>query len=133
MAVYCGASVLSSCINENMDPNLPPDPTGGTAGSTNQLIFDLADPTNSKLNSVGGYVIKNNIVVARISDTAFAAVTLICSHDNKKEITYRNGEFYCTAHGARFNNEGVGLNSKGSKGLKTYQTVFSGTTLRVLL
>ncbi|OOG72436.1 hypothetical protein B0E43_15960 [Algoriphagus sp. A40] len=128
-AVYCAASGLSSCVNESMDPTLPP----GTGGNTNELVLDLTNPTYSKLNTVGNYVIVNSIVIARVSETAFAAVTQVCSHEGKKKVNFRNGEFYCPEHGARFGTGGNGLNSEGKKGLKTYQTEFSGTSLKVFL
>lgn len=129
-AVYCAASGLSSCVNESMDPNLPPDTTGG---NTNQLVLDLTNATYSKLNTVGNYVITNSIVIARVSATSFAAVTQVCSHEGKKKVYYLNGEFYCPEHGARFSTTGTGLNSKGSKGIKTYRTELNGTTLTVFL
>ncbi len=128
-AVYCAASGLSSCVNESMDPTLPP----GTGGNTNELTLDLNDPTYSKLNTVGNYVIVGGIVIARISETSFAAMTQVCSHEGKRKVYFRSGEFYCPEHGALFDTSGKGLNSKGSKGLKTYQTQFSGTTLIVTL
>lgn len=128
-AVYCAASGLSSCVNESMDPNLPPN----SGGNPNELVFDLTNPTYAKLNTVGNYIIVSNIVIARVSETAFAAVTQVCSHEGKKKVYYRNGEFYCPEHGARFDTAGSGLNSEGKKGLKTYQTEFSGTTLKVFI
>ncbi len=128
-AVYCAASGLSSCVNESMDPTLPP----GTGGNANELTLDLNDPNYSKLNTVGNFVIVNGIVIARISTTGFAAVTQVCSHEGKRKVTFRSGEFYCPEHGARFDTAGKGLNSEGKKGLKSYQTQLSGTTLTVLL
>lgn len=130
-AVYCAASGLSSCVNESMDPTLPPPDGGNSGGNTNELVFDLTNPTYSKLNTVGNYIIQNSIVIARVSETAFAAVTQVCSHEGKKKVYFRSGEFYCPEHGARFDVAGNGLNSKGSKGLRTYQTEFVGTTLKV--
>ncbi|MFN3996247.1 Rieske (2Fe-2S) protein [Algoriphagus sp.] len=128
-AVYCAASGLSSCINESMDPTLPP----GTGGNANELTLDLNEPTYSKLNTTGNYVTVSGIVIARISETAFAAVTQVCSHEGKRKVYFRSGEFYCPEHGARFDAAGVGLNSEGRKGLKTYQTQLAGTTLKVIL
>lgn len=139
LAVYCAASGLSSCVNESMDPTIPPGTGGTTGGGTsgggtaNELSLDLSSATYSKLNTVGNYVIVNSIVIARVSATAFAAVTQVCSHEGKKKVYYLNGEFYCPEHGARFSTTGTGLNSKGSKGLKTYPTALSGTTLKVTL
>lgn len=128
-AVYCAASSLTSCINESMDPNLNP---GTGAGDPNVLSLDLSSSAYSDLNTVGNYVIVNRIVIARISETAFAAVTQVCSHEGKRKVYFRSGEFYCPEHGARFDTSGKGLNSKGSKGLKAYQTEFSGTLLKVI-
>ena len=129
LAVYCAASGLSSCVNENMDPNLLPDVTG----NGNELILDLTNPAYSKLNTVGSYVIVNSIVIARVSPTTFAAVTQVCSHEGKKKVYFRSGEFYCPEHGARFDTSGKGLNGNGSKGLRTYPTQLTGTTLKVTL
>ncbi len=126
-AVYCAASGLSSCVNESMDPTTP---TGGTG---NELALDLTSATYSKLNTTGNYVIVSGIVIARVSATAFAAVTQVCSHEGKRQVVFNAGEFYCPAHGARFDTAGKGLNSTGSRGLKTYVTSLQGTTLKVTL
>jgi cytochrome b6-f complex iron-sulfur subunit len=124
-AVYCAASGLSSCVNESMDPT---NPTGGTG---NELILDLISAAYSKLNTTGNYVIVSGIVIARVSATAFAAVTQVCSHEGRRQVVFNAGEFYCAAHGARFDTAGKGLNSTGSRGLKTYATVLDGTNLKV--
>jgi cytochrome b6-f complex iron-sulfur subunit len=124
-AVYCAASGLSSCVNESMDPSTP---TGGTG---NELVLDLNSAAYSKLTTVGNYVIVSGVVIARVSATAFAAVTQVCSHEGKRQVVFNAGEFYCPAHGARFDTSGKGLNSTGSRGLKTYATTLDGTTLKV--
>ena len=124
-AVYCAASGLSSCINESMDPT---NPTGVTG---NELILDLTSAAYTKLNTVGNYVVVSGIVIARVSATAFAAVTQVCSHEGRRQVVFNAGEFYCAAHGARFDTAGKGLNSTGSRGLKIYVTLLEGTTLKV--
>jgi cytochrome b6-f complex iron-sulfur subunit len=126
-AVYCAASGLSSCVNESMDPSNPT----GTGGAGNELTLDLTSANYSKLNTTGNYVIVSGIVIARVSATAFAAVTQVCSHEGKRQVVFNAGEFYCPAHGARFDTAGKGLNSTGSRGLKTYVTTLDGTTLKV--
>jgi cytochrome b6-f complex iron-sulfur subunit len=126
-AVYCAAAGLSSCVNESMDPT---NPTGGTG---NELLLDLNSAAYTKLNTVGNYVIVSGIVIARVSTTAFAAVTQVCSHEGRRQVVFNAGEFFCAAHGARFDTAGKGLNSKGSRGLKTYATLLEGTTLKVTL
>jgi len=124
-AVYCAASGLSSCVNESMDP------TTTTGGTGNELTLDLTSATYSKLNTTGNYVIVSGIVIARVSATAFAAVTQVCSHEGKRQVVFNAGEFYCPAHGARFDTAGKGLNSTGSRGLKTYATALQGNILTV--
>ncbi len=122
LAIYCGASTLTSCINEAGDPSGP---------AVLDFTLDLTDSANSALNTVGNYLIINKVVIARISANEFAAVTQICSHENKSKVIYQGTGFYCTEHGARYTTEGVGLNSEGKRGIKAYNTEFSGTTLRV--
>lgn len=124
-AVYCAASGLSSCVNESMDPT---NPTGVTG---NELTLDLNSAAYTKLNTVGNYVVVSGIVIARVSATAFAAVTQVCSHEGRRQVVFNAGEFFCAAHGARFDTAGKGLNSTGSRGLKTYATLLEGTTLKV--
>jgi cytochrome b6-f complex iron-sulfur subunit len=107
------------------------DPANGGGSSGTDFTLDLTNPAYSKLNTTGSYVIENRIVIARVSSSAFAAVTQVCSHEGKAKVYFNSGEFYCPEHGARFDINGKGLNSKGSKGLKTYQTELTGSTLRV--
>lgn len=123
MAVYCGVT-MTSCTNEGDIAG--PLPTGG-------ITFDLSVAANAALNTKGGYIVDrtNNIVVAYTSDSTYVAVTLICSHEGQKQITYATNKFYCTAHGATFDNSGKGTNSNGSGGLKTYTVVKNGSILTV--
>lgn len=120
LAVYCGASALSSCQNDSVSP-----------ASNVDFTLDLSSAAYSKLNTAGNYVITNGVVVARVSSTTFAAVTQICSHEGKANVIYSGGGFYCTQHGATFSTSGAGTNSNGSKGIKAYQTTLSGTSLHV--
>ena len=120
LAVYCGASALSSCQNESVTP-----------ASNVDFTLDLSNAAYSKLNTVGNYVISNGVVVARVSSTSFAAVTQVCSHEGRANVIYSGGGFYCTVHGATYSTTGTGTNSTGSRGIKAYQTTLSGTSLHV--
>ena len=107
------------------------DPTNPTGVTGNELILDLTLAAYTKLNTVGNYVIVSGIVIARVSTSTFAAVTQVCSHEGQRKVVYNAGEFYCPSHGARFDTAGKGLNSTGSRGLKTYACLLEGTTLKV--
>jgi cytochrome b6-f complex iron-sulfur subunit len=121
MAVYCVGSTLTSCTNEG---SIAPAPSGG-------LTLDLSASSNSALQTAGGYIVVNEIVVANVGNGKYVAVTHICSHEQKREVIFRNNEFYCTAHGARFDTTGKGLNGNGSKGLTIYTTSVNGSTLTI--
>lgn len=102
------------------------------APQNKDFTLDLTDSAYAALKTNGGYVIVNDVVVARTRDGVYAAATVICSHEQEKRISYTsNNEWECAAHGARFSLGGGGLNSKGGKGLKIYQTTLTGTTLRI--
>ncbi|MEO6284096.1 MAG: Rieske 2Fe-2S domain-containing protein [Dyadobacter sp.] len=117
-AVYF-AGHLQSCTNDRVSP----EPTN--------LTLDLTDPANSALKSNGGYVIKDGVVIARSNTGAYIAATLTCSHEGKNEIMYQTDHFYCTAHGAKYDNAGKGLNSEGKKGIRVYTTSLIDSILTI--
>jgi cytochrome b6-f complex iron-sulfur subunit len=95
------------------------------------FTLDLSAATNSALANANGYVISNGVVVAKTAAGAFVAATQLCSHEPKKKVTFLNGQFFCTEHGAKFDTTGKGLNSEASNGLTVYKTTLTGTSLRV--
>ena len=109
-------------------PEEPPTPPPSNALFT----IDLTSSEASNLGSNGGYIIKSNIVVAKNLNGEYVAATVICSHDLLKKMVFRDNEYYCTEHAARFDQTGLGLNSKGSKGLKIHETILNGNLLSIL-
>lgn len=98
------------------------------------FTVDLSNPSNAALLNNGGFIITNDVVVARTIDGEFAAATVVCSHERNKRVRYASSanEWQCDVHGARFRLDGTGLNSTGSRGLRTYQTeLLDAVTLRV--
>ncbi len=115
------AGCLGSCTKDsNVVPNEDVD-----------FIIDLNDTSNNNLQQNGGYVINNRVVVAKDNSGNYIAATQRCSHEGLNEIIIRNDEWYCTAHGAKFDKAGNGLNSNGQNGLTIYKTELTGATLRV--
>jgi len=120
------ATCLGGCAVENIAPDQP------NITAATDFSLDLNAAVNSNLSNNGGYVIVNNqVVVARTTTGEYVAATRTCSHDPRKEVIMRNGEWYCTAHGARFRLDGVGLNGNGRNGLTIYNTQLTGNILRV--
>lgn len=145
---FTGAALmaaLTSCIKEEdtyvpitridassvtpVTPVVPATPNTNISSISNPIL--KIDLTTSALKTVGAYIIQSNIVVAQVSAGAYAAVTNLCSHEPKRQVIFSQGEFYCTAHGARFNLKGAGLNSTGRSGIAAYQVATDGKTLVV--
>lgn len=116
------STCMGSCTRDNADPPNDVD-----------FTIDLTQDKFLELQNFGSYVIENQIVIARSNSGEFLAATLICSHEELTQITYNDSEgaWFCTAHGALFDEEGVGLNANGSKGLAIYNTAVTGDLLRV--
>lgn len=111
-------------------------PTSSTASSTDLLgiknpLLTINLATATALKNVGGYLAQSGIVVAQVSAGTYAAVTQTCSHEPKRQIVFNSTEFYCTAHGARFDLNGTGKNSLGSRGITAYKVLTDGKTLVV--
>lgn len=121
LAVY-GLGLGHSCSKENKASAGPKD-----------FTISLDDPTYTSLRTIGNFVVVNEVVIVCTAADTFVAVTLICSHEGSKKVTFRKSQndFYCSEHGAEFDLQGKGKNSNGSKGLKVYSTTLSGNSLRI--
>ena len=130
-------SCLGGCLREEVDTVALQD-TNATntenTGASSTILFsiDLNASEAAKLAVDGGYIVKNNVVVAKNLNGEFVAATVICSQDLIKKVTFKNNEYYCTEHGARFDQTGKGLNNDGKKGLKIYKTSLNGSILDIL-
>lgn len=114
------STCLGSCAKESLTPRTDVD-----------FTLDLTAPANSNLLNNGGYIIQDRVVVAKTMTGEYVAATQICSHEDLSKIIFKNNEWFCTEHDARFGVNGNGLNSEASKGLATYQTELTGDVLRV--
>lgn len=101
------------------------------------FTLDLSAPANAALNTPGGYLVTNGVIVARTLSNAFVAVQRNCTHEGTTLEYYGNRGsdlFHCSNHGAEFDTSGrvVRQPSAGSaSNLATYRTQVSGNSLRV--
>jgi cytochrome b6-f complex iron-sulfur subunit len=121
-------SVLNSCTK---DGNADNNGDGGDGG--NSLTLDLTNPTYAALNSVGGSVVVQNIIVVNTS-AGYIALDSICTHQGCT-ISYSStsNNFPCPCHGSVFSATGSVVNGPATVALKSYQVSKSGNILTIAL
>ena len=117
----CAGSAISGCSSQA-------DPAPANADFT----LDLTSSQDAALNTVGGSVATNGIIIARLRTTEFVALSRACTHEGTS-VNYRTTQkdFYCSNHGARFSTTGSVLQGPARTSLTKYNTELTGTNLRV--
>jgi len=118
--------VLNSCSKNETDNG-----TGGTGG--NNLTLDLKNAAYSALNTAGGSVIVQGIIVAN-TPTGYVALQSVCTHQGCT-ISYSStsNNFPCPCHGSVFSATGSVVNGPAVTALKSYVVNKSGSTLIISL
>ncbi|MBC8109808.1 MAG: Rieske (2Fe-2S) protein [Verrucomicrobia bacterium] len=141
MAVYCLGTVTScSPAEENPTPGTPPPntgtPTGGgtTTGGKIDFSLDLSAAANAPLQTKGGFLYVDSIIVARSNSGDFVALSKSCTHAGTTiKFVPGSNNFNCENHGSNFNLDGSVINGPAGTSLKKYSTTFTvaTNTLRV--
>lgn len=119
------------CSKDEVVGNIKEVPTGV------DFTIDLSSNEAANLANEGGYVLKNDVVVARNLEGELIAATQICSHQGYDQVRFvsdQGGIFHCDVHGSRFGQDGSPLNQIGNttaKALRIYRTSVEGDILRV--
>ena len=96
------------------------------------FTLDLTSGEAIILQSVGGSMTKNGVILARTSADEFIALSRSCSHLGaplKYDPTTTN--FICTRHYAHFDKNGYVLSGPASFAQRKYKTELNGNNLRV--
>lgn len=118
-AVFMGAC-LAGCGKEGATP------------ARVDFTLDLSAPANAALNTPGGYVYNQGVIVARTQQNAYIAVSQACTHEGTSvQFQGANNRFYCPNHGATFSVTGTVTGGPANRPLTQYNTQLTGTTLRV--
>src|SRR5437868_8045371 len=74
-----------------------------SAPTSVDFTLDLSQSANAQLNSNGGYMYKNGIIIARSLTGQYIAVSQTCTHQNYTINYIANSHvFYCSGHGGTF-------------------------------
>ena len=117
-----------SCSKDDVEGEIKAEPTGV------DFTVDLDSEEALNLENNGGFLLKNDVVVARNLDGVLIAASQICSHQGYDQVRFVSddgGIFYCGVHGSRFEQNGTPLNQVTARALQVYQTALDGNILRV--
>jgi len=122
-------SVLESCTKIDTTPSPGPGPVPGGSGD---LKIDLASPSNSALNTAGGTVLTNGVIVANTGSSQFVALASACTHAGCTiGYSLANNNFPCPCHGSVFSITGSVLNGPADTPLKSYSVSKTGDILTI--
>lgn len=125
-AVLIFGSCLQSCSSNSSNPDIP------TAPQNVDFTLDLSKAENFSLNSVGGSIYHNGIIIAKINSSTFSALSQTCTHQGATvEYSIPENIFHCPRHGSNFDVNGNVLNGPAANPLQKYNTSLNGTMLRV--
>jgi cytochrome b6-f complex iron-sulfur subunit len=114
---------LSGCSKSN---------TSSSPAAPTNVDFTIDLNTNTQLNTNGGYIYSNGIIVARTLTGQFIAVQQVCTHENFTLVYQGSGHrFYCDGHGGTFNESGQVTGGPPPAALTKYNTSLNGNLLRV--
>ena len=120
-ALFNACSDGNDDIIDDMDDNN----NGGTT-------IDLSSDTYKNLQTVGGYVYKGDIIIIRVSETLYVALSSVCTHQGcTVEYSSTATEVVCPCHGSKYTTSGVVTNGPAPTNLKKYTVTVSGNTLTI--
>ena len=125
----CGLGVVGSlAVLESCKKSSTHTPQGPTVNFT----LDISQPANTALNSVGGSVATQGVVIARTGGSTWACVAQACTHQGCN-IGYNSNaiRFDCPCHGATFDTNGNGVNGPSEIPVKKYAVTQNGNILTV--
>jgi cytochrome b6-f complex iron-sulfur subunit len=105
--------------------------SGGSA-PTLDFTLDLTQAANAALNTLGGYLYANGVIVAKTLSGNIIAVSQACTHQGVTvQYVSNNNNFYCPSHGASFSATGAATGGPTNGALKQYIVTVTGNTVRV--
>jgi cytochrome b6-f complex iron-sulfur subunit len=96
------------------------------------FTLDLTLPANSALNTIGGFIYSNGVIVAKTTAGNIIAVSQACTHQGTTvQFQGTNNQFFCPNHGSTFNTNGGVTLGPASSALKQYNVTITSNSVRV--
>ncbi|ASU31987.1 QcrA and Rieske domain-containing protein [Mucilaginibacter xinganensis] len=130
VGVGAASALVMSCVGCSKSSDSGKSSVTGPTGVN--FTLDLTLAANAALLNNGGYLAANGVLVAKTSAGAYIAVQQSCTHQNYP-LVYEGSsqQFFCNNHGSAFSEKGVVLNSPANRNLTVYNTLVTGTSLKV--
>ncbi len=105
----------------------------GTNPSANvDFTIDLNDARYSALLENGGFVVVNDVLIAKTVDGSFIAVSAKCTHQGEiLRYVIDKDRLVCPRHGSEFSNSGKRLSGPAQKDLIQYKIEVQGNVIRI--
>lgn len=125
----CGDGEIGGIDPDN--PYVPPPPDLDT-----RLTVAIAD--YPALNTIGGIARVDDgttapIALARIAQSTFVALSMVCPHAGYSPITIVSGGFRCPNHGARFDSSGNWVGGQRTRDLQSYPVSYNAAAGTVII
>jgi len=127
-------AVMPACGGSTTSPSgAPPLPSvsGTLVNRTLTIPVDAASP----LAAVGGAAIvtvsTGTYLVARTAQSAFTAVTAVCTHEACAVTGFANARYVCPCHGSEFSTSGAVVQGPASSPLRQFPTTFADNVVTI--
>ena len=120
LGVIAFANGVSACGQESTVP---------TPAATVDFTVNWAKSPFNNLQTKGGYVVEQGVIIAQTLAGTFVAVSAVCTHANNALTYQKDGNrFYCPAHGSMFSTGGAVQNGPATSPLKSYDVTVNTAT-----
>lgn len=120
----CGIVLAPGILNSCSKPN--------TAAPAANFTLDLTASVNAALNTVGGSVYSNGVIVFRQNVATYTALSATCTHQGCTVSYYPStNDLICPCHGGTFDANGNVLSGPPPSPLYKYTVTKSGNILTI--
>jgi len=121
------APMLFNACSDDTDDIIDDENNNG-----NDITVDLNHADFAALKTVGGFAYKGDIIIVRSSESAYIALSKICTHQGcTVAFNSSNNDLVCPCHGSKFSISGTVTNGPAATNLKQYSVKVTGNTLTI--
>ncbi len=137
LKIFSGGAILAlsptiiTACKKVVDPDNNNNNNNNGSGT---ITIDLTDPQYSGLNTAGGSILKQGIIIANTGNNVFIALDSTCTHQGCT-IAYNAAanNFPCPCHGSVYSTTGSVITGPAPLPVQSYQVTKSGNVLTIIV